>query len=89
VQTINRSPQVVLRFDEIGQYVIVAPSFVAQLTPVIIVQSIASDVHHIVQHTGTAQHFTAWPMRSLQMTRHNILLHLDHIRRLQTHLIVQ
>ena len=65
-QTVDGSSSIVLRFDEVGQHVVVAPALVAQFVPMVKVLSVASHVDHVVEDASPTQNFTAWPTGSLR-----------------------
>ena len=50
---------VVLGFQEVGQHIVVAPAHIAFGGPVVVVFSLATDVDHGIDRTGTAQHLAA------------------------------
>ena len=68
-QTVDGSSSIVLRFDEEGQHVVVAPALVAQFVPVVKVLSVASHVDHVVEDASSTQNFTAWPTGSLRSVK--------------------
>ena len=65
-QTVYGSSSIVLRFDEVGQHVVVAPALVAQFVPMVKVLSVASHVDHVVEDASPTQNLNAWPTGSLR-----------------------
>ena len=64
--TVNASAAIALRFHEIRQDMIVTPSRVAQLGPVVEIQSIAANVKHEIQDARAAQSLSTRPIGALQ-----------------------
>ncbi len=56
---------VVLRFEEVGQDVVVGPPGVAQIGPAVVVEPVAAIVQHVVDGRRTAQHFSGRPQAPL------------------------